>query len=228
MTVMSATLQELAPTGLLRVALNLSNAALVRRNADGDLRGSAPDLARALAAWLGVPITFVTYASGGAILADLDTGAWDAAFLAVDPARGDRLLYSRPFAEVQATFAARPDCPLRRAEDADQTGVTIATARNSAYELHLARTYTRATLVSYDTPAAALDAVRAGASDLAAGIRASLEKSAPTTPFLRVLEGAFLTIPQAIAVPRSNLAAAMLVSQFLEAWSNPWAPDEAP
>lgn len=215
MTATPGALRELAPTGSLRVALNLGNAALVRRNADGDLDGVAPDLARGLAARLGVPVAFVAYPSGGAILADLGADAWDAAVLAVDPARGDRLLYSRPFAEVQATFAARPDCPLRHAEDADRAGVKIATARDAAYELHLARTFTRAVLVSHDTPAAALDAVRAGACDLAAGIRVSLEKAAMTVPPLRVLDGAFLAIPQAIAVPRDHREAAAFLSEFL-------------
>lgn len=217
MTATPGALRELSPTGSLRVALNLSNAALVRRTADGDLDGLAPDLARALAARLGVPVAFVAYPSGGAILADLGAGAWDAAFLPVDPARGDRLIFSRPFAEVEATFAARPDCPLRHAGDADRAGVTIATARGAAYELHLARTYTRAVLVSHETPAAALYAVRAGACDLAAGTRVSLEKAALTAPPLRVLDGAFLTVPQAIAVPRGHREAAAFLSEAVTA-----------
>jgi polar amino acid transport system substrate-binding protein len=58
----NATLKELAPRGELRVGLNLSNFLLVKPGT-GDPQGIVPDLARTLAAELGVPLRFVTYPS---------------------------------------------------------------------------------------------------------------------------------------------------------------------
>lgn len=212
----SAVLRDLAPTGTLRVAVNVGNAALVTRAPDGALSGRIPEIAGKLAAALGVPVELVAYSSGGAILDDLDRATWDVAFLAHDPAREAQLLYSRPYAEVEATFAALAASPFRHAEDADQDGVIIATARNAAYELHLQRTLRHAATSSESSPAAALSALREGRCDLAAGIRQGLESAARNDPGVRVLDGAFLTVRQAIATRHTQLRGAAFVDAFLE------------
>jgi polar amino acid transport system substrate-binding protein len=211
-----AALRDLAPTGTMRAAVNVANAALVIKGADGSLAGRIPDLARRLGRWLGVPVGLVPYPSGGAILADLGAGRWDVAFLAVDPARADRLIYSRPFAQVEATFAVLDGSPLTNAADADRPGLTIAAARDAAYELHLKRTLAFAKIVSHNIPAAALESVLSGRCDLAAGIRDALEKAAVLHPQLRILAGAFLVVPQAIALEINRRAGAASVESFLE------------
>lgn len=212
-----AVLRDLAPTGTLRVAVNVGNAALVTRAPDGALSGRIPELARELAAALGVPVDLVAYPSGGAVLDDLDRATWDVAFLAHDPAREAQLLYSRHYAEVEATFAAMAASPFRHAEDADRDGVTIATARNAAYELYLQRILRHASTSSENGPAAALAALKEGRCDLAAGIRQALERAARDDACVRVLDGAFLTVPQAIAVRHGQLRGAAFIDAFLEA-----------
>ena len=157
-------------------------------------RGPFPMFPMRLARRLGVLVEFVRYASGGAIVADIGTGRWDVTFLAVDPARTDRLTFSRPIAQIEATFVVLDVSPLTHASQADRTGLTIATTRNAAYELHLKRTLAHAAIVSHDTPAAALEFVLSGRCDLAAGIWDALAKAAATHPQLRVLEGAFLVL----------------------------------
>src|SRR6478672_10323457 len=53
-----------APTGQLRVAVNVGNPVLaVKDAASGEVRGVAVDLGRALAAKLGVPVALVEYPS---------------------------------------------------------------------------------------------------------------------------------------------------------------------
>ena len=59
-------LAELAPTGVLRAGINLSNCLLVSgKSAAGEPEGVAPDLAREVAGRLGVPVAYVTYARPG-------------------------------------------------------------------------------------------------------------------------------------------------------------------
>ena len=49
---------ELAPTGTLRAGINMANFLLVTgRTPDGDPTGVAPDMARAIAERLGVPVS---------------------------------------------------------------------------------------------------------------------------------------------------------------------------
>src|SRR5438105_4551560 len=57
---------ELAPTGVLRAAINMGNFLLVTgRTPSGDPEGVAPDMAREIASRLGVPVTYVPYARPG-------------------------------------------------------------------------------------------------------------------------------------------------------------------
>ena len=57
---------ELAPTGVLRAGINLSNFLLVTGKTDnGDPVGVAPDMAREIADRLGVPVKYVTYQVAG-------------------------------------------------------------------------------------------------------------------------------------------------------------------
>ena len=53
---------ELAPHGVLRAAINLSNILLVTgRSASGDPEGVAPDMAKAIAERLGVAVKYVPF-----------------------------------------------------------------------------------------------------------------------------------------------------------------------
>jgi len=62
----SAVVAELAPTGVVRAAINLSNFLLVTgRAANGDPQGIAPDMAGEIAARLDVPLKLIPYESPG-------------------------------------------------------------------------------------------------------------------------------------------------------------------
>jgi len=57
---------ELAPNGVLRAGINLSNFLLVTgRSATAEPEGVSPDVARAIATSLGVPVHYVTFKSPG-------------------------------------------------------------------------------------------------------------------------------------------------------------------
>ena len=57
---------QLAPTGVLRTAINLSNFLLVTdKTATGDPVGVSPDIARAVADRLGIDVEYITYATPG-------------------------------------------------------------------------------------------------------------------------------------------------------------------
>ena len=64
--VSQAVLAELAPTGVLRAGINLSNFLLVSgKSATGEPEGVAPDMARAIAERLGVEVAYVTFPRPG-------------------------------------------------------------------------------------------------------------------------------------------------------------------
>jgi polar amino acid transport system substrate-binding protein len=80
--------QVLAPTGKLRVGLQLGSPHnVIRDSASGEMKGVGFDLGRELARRMGVPFVPITYPSVGALLDAGKAGAWDVAFVGSSPAR---------------------------------------------------------------------------------------------------------------------------------------------
>ena len=71
-------IEQLAPKGVLRVAINLSNFLLVTdRSVEGNPAGVSPDMAAEVARRLGVGIEYVEYKTPGEIADDAGKDAWD-------------------------------------------------------------------------------------------------------------------------------------------------------
>ena len=216
-TAPTAVRSEMAPTGVLRAGINYGNSVLVQRDpAGGAPRGVAPDLARELARRLGVPIQYVTYDTAGKMADAVKQGAWDVAFLAVDPARAEDIAFSKPYVQIEGTYLVRKDSALKRVEEFDRKGVRIAAANKSAYDLYLSRNLKNAEIVRLATSQAAIDEVAANRIEATGGVRLVLVDAAKKNPSLRVVEGNFMTIGQAAGVPKSRPAAAAYLGEFIE------------
>lgn len=198
---------RLAPGGRLRAAINCGNPVLAARAADGALAGVSVDLARAFAAALAADLDLVGYDGAGQVVASAGAGVWDLAFLAVDPKRGESLVYTRPYVRIEAVFATRETADFASPQLLDREGVVIGVGDGAAYALHLARAFGRASLRRYPTSAAALPAILADKLDAGAGVRQPVEAFVRATPGLRVIEPAFMTIAQAVALPRASAPA---------------------
>src|ERR1700694_4125669 len=73
--------QALAPTGKLRVGLQLGSPHnVIRDPVSGEMKGVVFDLGKELARRMGVPFEPVLYPSVGALLDSGKAGAWDIAF----------------------------------------------------------------------------------------------------------------------------------------------------
>jgi hypothetical protein len=141
-------LAELAPTGVLRAGINLANFLLVSgKSAAGEPEGVAPDMARAIAQGLGVPVAYVPYARPGELADAAGTGVWDVGLIAAEPARAETIAFSPAYAEIEATYLVPAGSPIRSIEEVDRPGVRIALAARSAYDLWLSRHLRHAELV---------------------------------------------------------------------------------
>ena len=76
-------LNDLAPTGKLRAAINFGNGVLAQKGPNGEPKGITPDLATALAKRLGVAVEFVPYEAAGKVFEGAKAGAWDIGFVAI-------------------------------------------------------------------------------------------------------------------------------------------------
>jgi len=208
---------DLAPAGTLRAGINHGNAILAQRDpASGELRGITVDLSRELARRIGVPVQLVPYDAAGKMTDALKTGAWDIAFLAVDPARAAEISFTAPYLEIEGTYLVPADSPIRTVADADRDGVRIAAGNKSAYDLFLSRTLTRAQIVRAPTALEAVDLFGKDKLEAVAGVRQALVDAAAKLPGSRVLEDRFMVIAQAAGTPKGREAGATYLREFIE------------
>ncbi|HTS84165.1 MAG TPA: ABC transporter substrate-binding protein [Usitatibacter sp.] len=216
-TVPDSLRREFAPSGVLRAGINLGNPVIAQKDpAGGPPRGVGPDLARELARRLGVGIEYVTYDTAGKMADAVKAGAWDVAFLAVDPLRANEIAFSRPYVQIEGTYLVRKDSPLTRIDEFDRKGIRIAVGNKTAYDLYLTRNIRNAELVRAPTSIAAVEQFKAEHLDAAAGVKNPLAAIAAKDPSLRVIPGNFMVIGQASGVPKGRDAAAKYLGDFIE------------
>jgi polar amino acid transport system substrate-binding protein len=213
----AAAVAELAPTGKLRAAINFGNPVLaVKDAATGEARGVSVDLARELGRRLGVPVELVTFDAAGKVVDALKSGAWDVAFLAIDPVRAAEISYSPPYVVIEGAYLVPRDSLIRSNEDVDRPGVRVAVGTGSAYDLYLSRTLKQATLVRTAISDEVADMFIAQKLEVRAGVRQQLEADARRIPGLRLLEGRFMVINQAMGTPRGREVGAGYLRAFIE------------
>ncbi|CAI0733160.1 transporter substrate-binding domain-containing protein [Serratia ficaria] len=212
----AAVLEELAPQGALRAAINFGNPVLAQRGPGGEPQGVSVSLAAALAGELGVALELVPYDAAGKVFADLDSGAWTLAFMAIEPVRAEQLAFSEPYAIIEGTYLVAEAAPYRQVAELDRPGVRIAVGKGAAYDLFLSRTLQQAQLVRAGTSAEAIGLFLEQGLEAAAGVRQPLMAAAAANPGLRVLAGHFTAIRQAMAVPRRKTQGAAYVNDFIE------------
>ena len=197
---MTDPLCALARDGVLRAAINTGNRALVQM-VDGVPQGLSPALAERLAGRIGASLSPVIYDGAGKVFDDAGTGAWDVAFLAVDPKRAEKVSFTRPYHGIEATYAIRRGGPVTEVAQADAPGVTVLTSVGSAYDLYLAKHLRHATHDRTGTPAESFAAFREGRGDVVAGVRQSLERFFAADPDIVILPGVLTRVEQAMVLP---------------------------
>ncbi|WHS61352.1 transporter substrate-binding domain-containing protein [Pseudomonas sp. G2-4] len=211
-----AVLEDLAPKGVLRAAINFGNPVLAQQVPDGSPQGVSVALAKALAQELGAQLEMLTFDAAGKVFAALDEDVWDVAFLAIEPVREEQIAFSEPYVIIEGTYLVAADSGYQHVQDLDQPGLKLAVGKGAAYDLFLSRTLEHAQLERAATSAAAVDLYIEKSLDAAAGVRQPLEKVAANNPAYRVLASAFTSIRQAMAVPRDRKAGAAYVRDFIE------------
>jgi polar amino acid transport system substrate-binding protein len=208
---------QLAPTGVLRAGINLSNFLLVTsRAADGTPQGVAPDMARAVADRLGVPIAYVPYPRPGELADAAGSGAWDIGLIGAEPQRAEKIAFSPAYAEIEATYLVPAGSPIATLADADRPGLRIAVAERAAYDLWLERNIRHATLLRAPSIQGSFDLFQAEKLDALAGLRPRLIADQAALPGSRILDGRFMAVQQAIGTARANEAAAAWLHGFVE------------
>ena len=205
--------QTLVPTGKLRVGLNLRRSFLVRRDAaTGEVTGMAMDLSRLLAERLNVAVEPVLYPDVDPLVQGARAGAWDIAFLGIDPARYDVMEFTAPYIEVDNTYLVPMNSSIHTLADADRSGVRIGTGLESTTGLFLSHTIKHAQLVNGN----ATELLTTGKADIYAASRNLLLTVQERLSGYRLLDEGFDPVRHAIALPRGRGSGLAFVASFVE------------
>jgi polar amino acid transport system substrate-binding protein len=188
---------HVAPTGTLRVVINLGNPVLAQGTAD-DPRGVTVAIARELARWLDVPLQLECVDAARKSYAAITEGRVDLCFLANEPAREEGLVFTAPYVVIEGVYVTRPDAPFRTADEVDVNGVRIGVREGSAYDLFLSRSLEHAVIVRANE---ATDIYEEQGLEIAAGVRQPMADYVAATG-QRILEPPFMQINQAVGLPR--------------------------
>jgi polar amino acid transport system substrate-binding protein len=215
-TVPADLVKDLAPTGKLRAAINLGNMVLAQKDpATGEPRGITVDLARELARRLGLPVELITFDAAGKVFDALKTGAWDVAFLAIEPVRAAEIAFTAPYVIIEGVYLVPTNSPLRAVADVDRDGVRIAVNKGSAYDLYLTRTLKHAKLLRGEN---GIDLFLKDRLETAAGVKQPLVEFAKTHPDVRVMDGRFMEIRQAMGTPKLRYEGRDAAPRYLHAF----------
>lgn len=207
---------ELAPTGRLRVALNHGNVVLVRRGpTDASPAGVTVDLARAISGRLGLGLDFLHFDRAADVSGSASAGVWDLCFLAVDPGRSTAIEFSDPYVAIEGAYLLPGDAEVRASADVDRLRLRVGAVRGSAYALHLERAARGLRLVTFECGQEAAQALAERRVDCLGGVRQAMDRLAAQLPGHRVLEEPFMSILQAVGVPRGRPQAAAFVRRFV-------------
>jgi polar amino acid transport system substrate-binding protein len=208
---------ELAPNGILRAGINLSNFLLVTgRSASGDPEGVSPDMAAAIAAALGVPIGYVPFKTPGELGDQAEKNVWDIGLIGAEPQRAQTITFSAAYCEIEATYMVPPGSPIRSVADVDKKGVRISVSARSAYGLWLENNIKNATLMPIAGLDAAFNQFKDDKLDVLAGLRPGLLKDIEKMPGAKILDGKFSAVQQAVGTPKKNTEGAKFLSAFVE------------
>lgn len=207
-----------APSGTLRVAINLGNPILARAGDDpARPSGISVDIATELARRLSMPIEFVVVDAAAKSVEAVANDHADVGFFAVDPVRASEIAFTEPYLLIEGCYLVDRDSTVTANEQVDRLHNRVAVGAGSAYDLFLTRELQHAQMVRVPTSPAVVETFIAQHLEVAAGVRQQLEADARRYDNLRLLVEPFMVIRQAAGIARARgTAASQYLDQFID------------
>ncbi len=195
-----AVVADLAPTGVLRASINLGNPVLAQ-GTRADPAGVTVDIAREIAARLDVQAELVCFTAARDSFQAMMTGQADICFLAIEPAREAEVAFTAPYVLIEGVFAVPNQSRLATVDDVDSAGVRVGVKHGSAYDLFLSRTLRHATVVRGSE---GTEVFLAQNLEAAAGVREPMTEFVATHSGVRLIDGRFMEIRQAVGTAKTR------------------------
>lgn len=208
--------KTLAPTGVLRTAINMANFLLVTgKTASGEADGVSPDLARAIAADLGIEAVMVPYKGPGEVADAIANDEWDIGNIAAEPERAKTITFSPAYCEIQATYMLPPGSPVTSLDQVDVPGNRIAVKARAAYDLWLTENLAHAELIRVSTIDESFETFMKDKLEVLAGLRPALIEQQQKMPGATILDNSFTAVQQSVGCKPGNPQAAAYLRDFV-------------
>jgi polar amino acid transport system substrate-binding protein len=213
----SAVVQEMAPHGSLRVAINMRNALLVTGKTEaGDPTGLAASMGAAMAERLGVPVTYVQYENAGKLADDAAEDNWDVGLIGADPLRATYVDFTTPYCQIEASYVIPENSDIKHFAELDQKGKRIVGAKGAAYVAWLQRNLKAAELTQVDGHDETYKAFLADGYDAIAGLRSKLKKDEAKLPGTKLMDGVLMAVEQAACTKKVRVEGFKWLQEFID------------
>ena len=215
---------QLAPKGILRAGINLSNFLLVSSTAaDGSPQGISPDIANLVASTLGLSCELVCFDRPGKLADAVNQDIWDIGNIAFEAERAQTLDFSHPYVVIEANFLVRHDDDFWTNDDIDRAAAKIAVSERSAYDLWLTEHFSQAQIIRASSIQAAHDLFFEKKVDVLASLKPKLLEDMANHSGLRMIDPPFTAVKQSIGLAKGKAdSIAFLNALIAQSIKNGW------
>jgi polar amino acid transport system substrate-binding protein len=208
--------KKLAPTGVLRVGLNMSNFLLINsKDSSGLPDGVSPDIGKKLAKELNVNCKLIQFKKPGLLADAVNDNKWDIGNIACENERGKTIDFSNPYVNIDANFIFRNKDNFKNNKEINSQGIKIAVVERSAYDLWLTKNFANAELIRVNTIADSHKLFREGGVDVLAGLKPKLMEELENNKDFKILSNPFTYIKQSIGIKKGNPEILVFLNKFI-------------
>lgn len=205
---------DLVQTGKIRVGLFSTQ--FTKDPATGELKGVRVDIARALAAHMGVQAVLLENRTPLDVVRCIKSSDCDVVFLPFDDRAANAGDFSFPFIQSEYTMLVPAVSSLQSVADADRTGIRIAVVRNHASTATLISILKHAGIIYGENELATFELLRSGQADVFASTRQFLVRISADLPGSRVLKDHYGANLNRVVVPKGHAGWLAYVNEFVE------------
>ena len=208
--------KKLAPTGVLRVGLNMSNFLLVNsKDPNGLPDGVSPDIGKKLAKELNLKCKLVQFEKPGLLADAVENDIWDIGNIAHEKERSKTIDFSNPYVNIDANFMFRRKNNFLNNIEINSTAIKIAVVERSAYDLWLTENFKNAKLIKVNTIDESHKLFRNGDVDVLAGLKPKLIDELKTSDDFKIITNPFTYIKQSIGIKKGNPEILVFLNKFI-------------
>ena len=215
---------QLAPTGILRAGINLSNFLLVSGTAaDGSPTGISPDIANLVASTLDLPCELVCFDRPGKLADAVNQDIWDIGNIAFEAERAQTLDFSHPYVVIEANFLVRHDDDFWTNDDINRAAAKIAVSERSAYDLWLTDHFSQAQIIRASSIQAAHDLFFEKKVDVLASLKPKLLEDMANHSGVRIIDPSFTAVKQSIGLAKGKAESIAFINPLIaQSIKNGW------